>query len=206
MPDSIEHIVFDIGRVLLHYDPEIPFRRIIPDDEERQWFFENVCTHEWNIEQDRGRDWREAEDLLIKDHPDHEDNIRAFRSNWNEMVPHAYEDSVEILTALISAGHDVTMLTNFAADTLAEARKRFPFLLASRGVTVSAEVGLLKPEREIYEEHVSRFGLTPANTLFIDDSAANIEGAKAAGWNAVLFIDAGKLRDDLSRFNIHVST
>lgn len=200
MPEQIEHIVFDIGKVLLHYDPEIPYRRILPDDAERRWFFANVCTHEWNIEQDRGRDWREAEDLLVAAYPDHEPSIRAFRHYWNEMVPYAYDETVDIMRTLIAQGRDVTMLTNFAADTLKEAGDRFSFLSETRGVTVSAEVGLLKPERAIYDTHVARFGLTPGATLFIDDSPANVEGARVAGWNAVQFTGADRLRSDLADF------
>src|SRR5690606_32872952 len=114
---DIRHIVFDIGKVLIHYDPHLPFSRIIPDTAEREWFFANLCTHEWNMEQDRGRTWEEAETLLIADHPARQDHIRAFRKRWREMVPHAYDDSVAIMTALIDEGRDVTMLTNFAADT-----------------------------------------------------------------------------------------
>lgn len=200
MSAQIEHIVFDIGKVLLHYDPEIPYRRILPDDAERRWFFDHVCTHEWNIEQDRGRGWREAEDLLITAYPDHEQSIRAFRQNWHEMVPYAYDETVDIMRTLIAQDHDVTMLTNFAADTLKEAGERFSFLSETRGVTVSAEVGLLKPERAIYDTHVSQFGLTPAETLFIDDSPANVEGARAAGWNAVQFTSPERLRGDLAGF------
>jgi len=201
---DIAHIVFDIGRVLLHYDPEIPYRRLIPDDAERAWFLQNVCSHDWNIEQDRGRSWREAEDLLITEYPDHADTIRAFRANWNEMVPHAYDGSVDILRSLIATGHDVTMLTNFASDTLDEARGRFPFLTESRGVTVSAEVGLLKPDRRIYESHTTTFDLEPTATLFIDDSPANVEGARNAGWQAVHFTDPVKLLRDLQEYGITV--
>ncbi|WP_367715479.1 HAD family phosphatase [Nitratireductor sp. GISD-1A_MAKvit] len=198
--NEIRHIVFDIGRVLIHYDPEIPYRRIIPDDEERRWFLETVCTGDWNVEQDRGRGWEEAEALLIAEHPHEEDNIRAFRRNWHEMVPHAYDDSVTLLEKLIDNGHDVTMLTNFAADTFAEARKRFPFLNRPRGVTVSGEVGIIKPDRAIYDIHVESFDLEPGATLFIDDSEKNVEGAKSAGWQAVHFIDAEKLRQDLAAY------
>ncbi|MCP4316390.1 MAG: HAD family phosphatase [Hyphomicrobiales bacterium] len=198
----MNHIVFDIGRVLLHYDPEIPFSRIIPDENERQWFFENVCTHEWNIEQDRGRSWEDAEAAAIADHPSHAENIRAFRSNWHHMVPHAYEDSVEIMRGLISDGHDVTMLTNFASDTFREVRQRFDFLNETRGVTVSGDVRLLKPQREIYDTHVASFALVPETTLFIDDSAANVEGARAAGWNAILFTGAPTLKAALEKFDL----
>ncbi|TIO07187.1 MAG: HAD family phosphatase [Mesorhizobium sp.] len=199
---EIRHIVFDIGRVLIRYDPSLPFSRLIPDAEERKWFFDNVCTHDWNIEQDRGRTWEEAEALAIAQHPHHAENIRNFRRYWHEMVPHAYDDSVAIMIGLIESGHDVTMLTNFATDTFAEARQRFDFLNRPRGVTISGEVGMIKPDRGIYDYHVAAFGLEPAATLFIDDSPKNVDGAKAAGWQAVLFIDAKTLGADLDRLGI----
>lgn len=201
---EIRHIVFDIGKVLIHYDPDIPFSRLIPDAEERKRFFDTVCTHDWNIEQDRGRTWEDAEALLIADYPDHADNIRAFRRHWHEMVPHAYDDSVAIMEGLIDAGRDVTMLTNFAADTFREAQERFPFLKRPRGVTVSGEVKAIKPDREIYDHHVRSFRLEPAATLFIDDSQKNVDGARAAGWQAVLFTDPDKLAQDLNGLGIKV--
>ncbi|WP_431321627.1 HAD family hydrolase [Rhizobium sp. YTU87027] len=194
----IEHIVFDIGKVLIHYDPNIPFSRLIPDEAERKWFFDNVCTHDWNIEQDRGRTWVDAEALLIEVHPDREEHIRAFRKYWHEMVPHSYDDSVAIMEGLIADGQDVTMLTNFASDTFREAQIRFPFLTKPRGVTVSGDVGLIKPDIAIYETHAKSFDLNPEKTIFIDDTASNVEGAKAAGWDAVLFTGADKLRADLA--------
>lgn len=199
---DIRHIVFDIGKVLIHYDPERPYRRLIEDDARRKWFLEAVCTGAWNIEQDRGRSWADAETLLIEEHPDEVELIRAFRAHWHEMVPHAYEDSVAIMESLIDSGHDVTMLTNFAADTFAEALTRFPFLNRPRGVTVSGEVRLLKPDRAIYELHAESFGLDPAATLFIDDSDKNVEGARAAGWQAVHFIGAEQLGADLEALGV----
>ncbi|QPB20557.1 HAD family phosphatase [Rhizobium sp. 007] len=202
MTASIHHIVFDIGKVLLHYDPNIPYSRLIPDAAERKWFFDNVCTHDWNVEQDRGRTWADAEALLIEAHPMREEHIRAFRKYWHEMVPHSYEDSVAIMEALIAEGRDVTMLTNFASDTFREAQKRFAFLTKPRGVTVSGDVGLIKPDIAIYETHTRSFGLEPAATIFIDDAPANVEGARAAGWNAVLFTGADQLRSDLADYGV----
>lgn len=201
---AIRHIVFDIGHVLIHYDPHLPFRRLIPDDTERLWFLDNICTSAWNLEQDRGRDWAVAEAELIALHPEREEHIRGFRRHWLEMVPHAHEGSVAILTGLIDAGHDVTMLTNFAADTFVEARQRFAFLDTPRGVTVSGEIGLIKPDLAIYERHARDFGLEPENTLFIDDMPANVAGAQAAGWQAVQFTGAEKLRADLARYGFAV--
>jgi 2-haloacid dehalogenase len=193
----IRHIVFDIGRVLIHYDPHIPFRRLIADDARRQWFLETVCNDAWNLEQDRGRDWADAEALLIAEYPDETDNIRAFRKHWHEMVSHAYDDSVAIMRRLIAAGHDVTMLTNFNSDTFAQARTLFPFLAEPRGVTVSGDIGLIKPDRAIYERHAADFALDPAATLFIDDNPANVEGARAAGWQAIRFTGAEQLEREL---------
>ncbi len=199
---EIRHIVFDIGKVLIHYDPELPFRRLIPDEERRAWFMAEVCTSAWNLEQDRGRSWEDAEALLLERHPEEEELIRSFRRYWREMVPHAYDDSVALMTSLIDDGKDVTMLTNFAADTFAEAKGHYPFLSLPRGVTVSGEVGLIKPDEEIYRLHAETFGLAPSATLFIDDSAANVEGAKASGWNAVQFTDPARLAADLKSFNL----
>ena len=202
MAPDIRHIVFDVGRVLIHYDPHIPFRRLIPDDAERAWFFEEVCTPAWNLEQDRGRSWAEAEAEAIARHPAYAAQIRAFRPAWHDMVSHAYADSVAILERLIAAGHDVTLLSNFAADTFAEAAARFPFLGATRGATVSGRIGIVKPDAAIYAHHARAFALDGAATLFIDDAAANVEAARACGWHAVRFFDAATLRADLARFGI----
>ena len=128
--------------------------------------------------------------------------IRDSRKYWHEMVPHAYEDSVAIMEGLMAEGRDVTMLTNFASDTFREAQARFPFLTKPRGVTVSGDVGFIKPQREIYDLHVSTFALEPSATIFIDDSAANVAGAKQAGWQAVLFQNAKTLEADLERLGI----
>ncbi len=198
----IKHVVFDIGKVLINYDAEIPFRRLIPDESVRLHFMTNICSPAWNIEQDRGRLWEEAEALLIADHPHHADNIRGFRTFWHEMVPSAIDETVHIMRTLISTGKDVTLLTNFAADTFRQAQDLYPFLMESRGVTVSGEVKLLKPDARIYELHTQNFGLDAAATLFIDDSAANVKGAQDFGWHAVLFTGAENLRGDLQRFGL----
>lgn len=199
---EIRHIVFDIGKVLVHYDPDLPFSRIIPNPEERKWFFDNVCTSAWNIEQDRGRSWEDAEAELIALYPDHAESIRAFRRHWHEMVPYHYEDSVALMERLIDAGHDVTLLTNWAADTFAEARERFPFLEKPRGITVSGKIKAIKPDRAIYDHHARTFDLEPAAALFIDDSQKNVDGARAAGWQAVLFTDAATLENDLVQLGV----
>ena len=102
--NEIRHVVFDLGQVLIAYDMEAPYRRLIPDEAERQRFLAEVRIHEWNLEQDRGRSWREAEDLLIAEHPQHADLIRAFRANWWEMIPGPIEENVAMVEELIDRG------------------------------------------------------------------------------------------------------
>ena len=199
---TIRHIVFDIGRVLIHYDPHLGFLDLLPDEAERTRFLATVCTSDWNMEQDRGRGWAEAEELLIAAHPDQAHLIRAFRANWHRMVSHAYEDSVRILRALLAAGADVTLLTNFASDTFRQAQRMFPFLTETRGVTVSGDVRLIKPDPRIYDLHARLFELEPGATLFIDDSPANIESARNCGWHGIVFTNAEALKADLERFEL----
>lgn len=199
---EIRHIVFDVGRVLVHYDPHQAYFELIPDEAERTHFLSEVCSSAWNQEQDRGRGWEEAEAEAISRHPDKADLIRAFRKNWHQMVSHEYPESVAVLRALISRGHDVTLLTNFAADTFREAQRRFPALAETRGATVSGEVRLIKPDPAIYAHHTQSFELAPSATLFFDDSPANIEAARGHGWHAELFTSAEKLRADLHRHGI----
>ncbi|BDA83113.1 hydrolase [Aureimonas sp. SA4125] len=194
----IDHVVFDIGRVLIHWDPEAPYRRLIADAPARARFLAEVCSPAWNLEQDRGRPWAEAEAEAIARHPDMAELIRAYRRHWRDMVPHAHDDTVVILRDLMARGIDVTMLTNFAPDTFREAEAIYPFLGETRGVTVSGEIGLVKPDRRIYAHHAERFGLVPERTLFIDDSPANVDGARAAGWQALHFTGADRLAADLA--------
>ena len=202
MSAEIRHIVFDIGKVLIHYDPNLPYARLIPDAEERQWFFDNVCTHDWNIEQDRGRTWLEAEALLLEKFSDREEHIRSFRKYWHEMVPHAYERSVAHLKRFLAEGRDVTLLTNFADDTFDQACEIFPCLTKPRGVTVSARVKLIKPDPAISDTHTKAFNLEPKATLFIDDSLPNVEAARAYGWNAIHYTSADALDADLAAYGL----
>jgi 2-haloacid dehalogenase len=201
---EIRHIVFDIGNVILNWDPEIPYRRLIPDETERRRFLAEVCTLEWNAEQDRGRTWREAEDLLIAEHPQLEPLIRGYFQNHHEMITGQVAGTVAVIEALAEAKRDITALTNYSAETFPRAQATYPILGRFRGITVSGQVRLMKPDLAIYRLHVETFGLDPAATLFFDDSAKNIEGARAAGWNAELFTSPEKMRDDLARYGVAV--
>lgn len=202
---KIEHIVFDVGKVLIHWDPELVYLDLIPDPAERQHFLTTICSPEWNAEQDRGRDWRDAEELLIADHPEKAHLIRAYRGDWIKSVPHAYDDMVELYGRLINDGHDVTLLTNFNQHTFLEAKEKFDFLTHARGETVSGLVELIKPDPAIFAHHTTAHDLNPATTIFIDDSAHNIASAQQYGWQAIHFAGlegAAKLKQALSDHGI----
>ncbi|HET7717592.1 MAG TPA: HAD family phosphatase [Bauldia sp.] len=201
---DIRHIVFDIGKVILEWDPEIPYRRLIPDDAERRRFLTEICSFDWNAEQDRGRTWREAEDLLIAEHPELEPLIRAYFLNHGDMIRGPVPGTAAIIEALADAGWDITALTNYSAETFPRAEATYPILGRFRGITVSGRVRMMKPDLAIYRHHAETFGLEPSATLFFDDSQKNVEGARAAGWNAEVFISPEKMREDLTRYGVKV--
>jgi len=196
---DVKHIVFDIGQVLLHWDPEVPYRTLIPDEEERRWFLREVCSPSWNREQDRGREWSEAEDLLIKEHPGYADLIRAYRKYWITMLTYTIDDNVDLFKQVIEAGWDVTMLTNWHQDTYKEAGEIHKFLALPRGVTVSGEVKLIKPDPAIYNLHAKAFDLDPTGILFLDDSPKNVQAARDLGWMAELVSTPAALKEDFVR-------
>jgi FMN phosphatase YigB (HAD superfamily) len=199
---EIQHIVFDLGQVLIAYDMEAPYRRLVPDANARQRFFDEVGLHAWNLEQDRGRTWPDAESDLSARFPHHGDLIRAFRANWWEMIPGPLDANVAIVGDLIDRGLDVTALTNWATDTFAEAQAKFPILRRFRGTTVSGHVRMIKPDPAIYRHHAATFGLVPEATLFFDDNPTNVEAARSVGWNAEVYTSTDTLMADLRRYGL----
>lgn len=198
MPATIPTVVFDVGNVLIRWDPQIVYREMIPDDEKRAWFMQNVCTAAWNLEQDRGRSWEEAVALLVASHPEWENQIRAYDERWHEAVPGIIEDSVAVLEELKGRGEKVYAITNFSREKWAECLIRFPFLQSFDGVVVSAHEGVIKPDPEIYEILLQRYGLVAPDCIFIDDSARNIEAARGVGMKAVHFVEPIDLRAELA--------
>jgi 2-haloacid dehalogenase len=199
---AVRHIVFDIGNVLLNFNPELAYLDLIPDEVERRTFLRDVCSHDWIIAQDRVQEWAPGEADLIARHPDKEALIRSFRGRWHDMVPGAIEDSVVLLEGLYAKGADITALTNFNGETFDEVSQRFGFFRHFRGLTVSGRVGMVKPESGIFQRHIAAFDLVPQATLFIDDVAANVEAARDAGWQAVQFLGPDRLRHDLHSLDV----
>ncbi len=198
MPATMPTVVFDVGNVLIRWDPLLVYREMIPDDEKRAWFMQNVCTAAWNLEQDRGRSWEEAVALLVGSHPEWESQIRAYDERWHEAVPGIIEDSVAVLAELKDRGEKVYAITNFSREKWAECLIRFPFLQSFDGVVVSAHERVIKPDPAIYEILLQRYGLSASDCIFIDDSAKNIEAARGVGMKAVHFVEPIDLRSELT--------
>lgn len=199
---SIDTIVFDVGNVLIRWDPRFLYRKLFTDAEAMESFLTEVCTDAWNVEQDRGRLWADAVAERIALFPQHEELIRAYADRWHEMVPGAIEETVVILEGLRSAGVPTFAITNFSTEKFAEAQARFPFLRDFRDVVVSGEERLLKPDPAIYHVLLERNGLDAARCLFIDDSEKNVRGAEAVGMRAHHFRDAATLGAELRRLGL----
>ena len=199
---DIHHFVFDIGNVLLLWDRDRPYRELIPDPAERERFLKEVCSMEWHLTLDEGVGIDDAIAQASERFPHQAELIRAYKSRWLDTLPGAIDGTVEILEALVEQGRDVTALTNFNQDLFRLTVPAYPFLNRFRGITVSGERKMVKPDPAIYAHHAEAFGLQPAATLFFDDSPPNIEAARKAGWNAELFTGPEEMRVDLGRYGI----
>jgi 2-haloacid dehalogenase len=191
-------VVFDIGNVLIHWNPRLIYRSIFASEAEIDDFLTRILPPEWNLEQDRGRSWQEAEESRIALFPEHAHAIRAYRARWRESVPHAIEGTVDILGSLQRAGVPLYAITNFARDTFAEACELYPFLRTSFiDIVVSAEERLIKPDPAIFEVLLARQKLRAEDCIFIDDSPKNVDGAAALGFRARHCTTPEALRQDL---------
>ncbi len=198
-------VVFDIGNVLIHWDPRVLYRTIFATEEEVSDFLTRVLPPEWNLEQDRGRAWAEAEAERIALFPDHADNIRAFRARWRETVPHAIAGTVAILDRLKSDGVPLYAITNFASDTLAEAKVIYPFLATHFiDIVVSGDERLLKPDPAIFEVLLRRQKLAAEDCVFVDDSPKNVAAAAALGFHALHFTGPERFGEELRALGFRV--
>lgn len=191
------NVVFDIGNVLIHWDPRVLYRTIFSTEDEVEWFLGNVCTHEWNLEQDRGRSFEEAIAEATARHPKHADAIAAYHHRWTETIIGPIAGTVAILEELKASGTPLYAITNWHQDKFRETRARFPFLGHFRDIVVSGDERLIKPDPAIYRLLLDRNGLQAADCLFIDDSPKNVAGAEAVGMKAHHFTSPEVLRATL---------
>ncbi|HLT96569.1 MAG TPA: HAD family phosphatase [Acidimicrobiia bacterium] len=191
---DIEAVVFDIGGVLIDWDPEYLYRNLIDDPRERRRFLTEVCSPEWNAAQDAGRPWKDAVAELIAEHPHHADLIEAYHLRWEEMVAGPIPGSVEILEDLRARQIPTYALTNFSSDKWEVAVARWQFLGEFDGAVVSGEEGVIKPDPAIYRILLDRFALDPERAFYVDDRIENVRAAEEVGMRASVFVDAPTLR------------
>lgn len=200
---QIDTIIFDLGAVLIDWNPEYLYRKIFDNEEDMHHFLQHICTQSWNAEQDAGRSWAEATDLLVNRHPEYEAEIRAFRDRWPEMLKGPIDGSVDILKELKERGtHRLLALTNWSAETWPVAWEQYDFLQIFEGILVSGKEKLKKPDPAIYQLLTDRYNLRPERSIFIDDSIANVESARDFGIHALHFTSPEALRAELEKAKI----
>jgi 2-haloacid dehalogenase len=191
-------VVFDIGGVLLDWDPRHLYRRLIDDEAEMERFLAEVCTLEWHAAHDRGVPVAESCAVLAAAHPEYADLIDAWGERSEEMIGGPIVGSVDILEQLLRKGVRCYALTNMERETYPLRRQRFPFMGWFAGTVVSSHEGVAKPDPEIFRRLLDRFGLVPERTVMIDDSPANLDTAASLGMTAVRFTSPTALRAALT--------
>jgi 2-haloacid dehalogenase len=205
MPRNIDAVVFDLGGVLIDWNPRYLYRSLFDGDEAAmERFLAEVTTPEWNAEQDAGRTWREAVDALVAIHPDRRDLILAYHERWADMLGGPIEGTVAILDELRQAGVRVAALSNWSAETFPIAQVRYPFLGWFETIVVSGAVGLVKPDLRIYRHLLGLTGFSPGSTVFVDDAPANVAAAEQVGMTGLQFHDSETLRRDLRELGLPI--
>jgi HAD superfamily hydrolase (TIGR01509 family) len=194
---SAAAVLWDLGNVLVDWSPRRVFRRLLPDEAAVDSFLSNVCTMAWHSRHDAGVSFEQNRAELTARHPEHAALIEAWEHRWDEMFNGTVPGVLEIFETLHDAGVPQDALSNLPASKIAPLRSMYPFLQRMNDVVVSGEEGVIKPDPRIFEIARARMSRTPEETVFIDDRAENVEAAKAAGFDGVVFTNAEALRQAL---------
>lgn len=176
---EIKAVIWDIGNVLVRWDPRNLYRKHFETEEEMNYFLTHVTTHDWNLAQDEGRSFAEAVAMLSEKFPDYADKIALYDTHWAETLAGEISETVAFLEKLHVRGVPLFALTNFSAEKWPVFKELYGFPRLFRDAVVSGEVGLIKPDPAIYDVAIERFDIVPENTLFIDDRPENIAAAEA---------------------------
>lgn len=203
---TIDTIIFDLGGVLIDWNPKYLYRDVFHGDEEKvEWFLNNICTSEWNEAHDAGRPLKVGTDLLVDQFPEYEAWIRMYYDRWPEMLGGTISDTMTILYRLKQLNaYSLYALTNWSAETFPVALQRYGFLGYFDGIVVSGEEKTRKPFKKIYEIIITRYDLSPEKTIFIDDNINNVEVATTFGIHGIHFRNAKQLLAALSALNVVV--
>jgi 2-haloacid dehalogenase len=198
MSSHIKAIIFDLGNVLIDWNPAYVFDPMFDDQEKKAHFFKHICTTAWNEEQDAGRPIKQATEELVAKHPEWKEYIEAFYGKWTDMLGGPIHNSVSIFRELKEKGqYKLYALTNWSAELFPIALERYEFLHWFDGRVVSGEEKMRKPFPKFYQVLLERYGLQPEETLFIDDNLRNIKAAEDLGMEAIHFYSPEQLRAEL---------
>ncbi|QEM13153.1 HAD family hydrolase [Mucilaginibacter rubeus] len=199
----INTIIFDLGAVLIDWNPHYLYHTLFTDEQEMKDFLANICTSDWNEEQDAGRSLQEGTDLLVAQYPEHEANIRAFYSRWVEMLGEPLHGTVEIFRQLKASGrYKVYALTNWSAETFPFALERYDFLNWFDGIVMSGAEKMRKPSPAFYQLLLDRYDVKANEALFIDDNYRNILAAEKMGIKSIHFTSAEALETALKGLEV----
>jgi 2-haloacid dehalogenase len=200
----INTIVFDLGGVLIDWNPEYVFRKIFDDENEMQYFLTEICSPSWNVEQDAGRSLKEGTEILCAEYPAYASQIKAFYGRWPEMLGGPISKTVQILEQLYNEKkYRLYALTNWSNETFPIACEKYPFLNLFEGIVVSGDEKLKKPDPAIYRVLQERYKVEPHQSLFIDDSHVNVETARNLGFRGHHFSTAENLQLELDLIAHH---
>jgi len=204
--NAIKNVVFDLGGVLVDWNPEYVYLDIFDGDRKKmQWFFNEICTFDWNENQDEGYPLAQASADRIKLFPQYEQLIRIFYDRWEEMLGGQIDGTVAILKRLVAnPNYKVVALTNWSAETFPIALKRFEFLHWFDGIVVSGTEKTRKPFLDIYQITLDRYQLNPKKTLFIDDNKRNIKAAQKFGIQTIQFKNSIQLQTSMEVMGIKI--
>jgi 2-haloacid dehalogenase len=197
MSRGISTIIFDLGGVLVDWDPRYLYRDVFRDNDAMERYLTEVCTPEWIREMDAGKSFQQAVSERVERFPDHAHALGLWLEEWDKTLRGSLDDSVFLLEFLAKKKHRLVALTNWSAETFPVARRRFAFLSYFEDILVSGEHGLVKPSEEIFQLARERWRIEPSHSLFIDDSVANIKTASRLGFQCIHFVGAESLARSL---------
>lgn len=199
----IKNIIFDFGGVLMDWNQRYFYKDYFNDDEKMEFFLQNICSDEWNAEQDRGRTLVEGTEILVAQFPDCEKEIRAFYDNWTTMLKGEISENVTVLRKLENTKYQLFGLTNWSAETFPYALKHYDFFQIFDGkIVVSGEERLIKPNPEIWNILLQRYQIKAEESVFIDDNSKNIEVAKSLGFICIHIKPETNLENELQQIGI----
>ena len=188
-------IIFDLGGVLIDWNPRKVYRTVFKTEEEINWFFENICTNDWNENQDAGYPIAKATEEKIAQHPEWEKEIKAFYGRWVEMLGGPIQGTVDIFNQLKqNPTYKFYALTNWSAETFPIALDRFDFLQWFDGRLVSGEEKTRKPFPDFYQKLIEKFSIDPSRAIFIDDNLRNVKAGESLGLQGIHFTDPADLK------------